>query len=89
MIPTHHRRNYDATDDLLNDLDCLLVALDALEDAAPSQEGTRESNAAYAMRRMALDKIREIQKARAREWAGLGGSSDNLTDAEIAEARGL
>lgn len=88
MIPIHQRRNHEKTDDLLNDLDCILVALDALEDAMPRREATRETNAAHAMRRMALDKIKEIEAARSAEWVGLGGKSDRLSDAEKAEATG-
>lgn len=84
MIPKHQRRNYEKTDDLINDLDCILTALDALEEAAP----TRETNAAHAMRRMALDKIKEIEIAHSAEWVGLGGKSDRLSDAEKAEATG-
>lgn len=88
MIPKHQRRNYEATSDLLNDLDCILVALDALEEAIPDREATRETNAAVKMRYLALDKIKEIEKARAAEWVGIGGRSENLSKAEIATARG-
>tara|TARA_R110002124_G_scaffold11597_18_gene55385 strand:- start:47963 stop:48232 length:270 start_codon:yes stop_codon:yes gene_type:complete len=88
MIPVHQRRNYEKTDDLLNDLNCILVALDALSDVIPSQEATPETNAVAAMLRMAREKVEEIENARSFEWVGLGGASDKLTDAEIAEASG-
>lgn len=50
MIPLNLRRNHERTDDLLNDLDCILVALEALEDLAPDRKATRETNAACKMR---------------------------------------
>lgn len=88
MILKHHRRNHEATDELLNDLDCILVALEALEEAAPMREATPETNAAANMRNLARAKIKEIEKARSMEWTGLGGLSDRLSKAEVAQARG-
>lgn len=88
MILKHHRRNHEATGDLLNDLDCILVALEALEEAAPMREATPETNAAAKMRDLAREKIKEIEKSRSMEWVGIGGRSETLSKAELAEARG-
>lgn len=88
MIPLHLRRNFEATDDLFNDLKCLLVALEAVEDLIPANTASRESNAACTLRQMAQAKIVEIEKSRAVEWAGIGGETAQLTAAERAEARG-
>lgn len=88
MVPEHQRKNYDRTGDLINALDCILVALDTLEQAVAPREATRESNAAAKMLDLALDKIKEIEKARSMEWVGIGGRSDTLTEAEVAQARG-
>ena len=86
MIPTHQRRNHETTDDLLDELEYILVAVDVLADATRDQQETREIYCAIAMLRMAFDKINEIKSARAAEWVGTGGASYCLSDAEKAEA---
>lgn len=88
MIPKHQSRNYEKTDDLLNDMSVLLTALETVHDAIPLMEATCETNAAAGLMRMVMEKFEEIEDARSAEWVGLGGKSDRLSDAEKAEATG-
>lgn len=88
MIPKHQRHNYERTNELLNDLDCLMIAMNELQDLAGNRDDMRLHNAAYAMRYMAMEKFLEVEKSRQAEWVGLGGKSPELTDAETAAARG-
>ena len=87
MIPQNQRLNHEHTDDLINDLDCLLVALDLLRDSITDATPSREANAVGGLLNMTLAKFSEIAKARAMEWVGIGGFSGIPTESEVAQAR--
>ncbi len=86
-IPNHIRHNYEHTDDLLNHLRAHLVALDHLADAAIPTTSDPTADALLVVIHSAQEKLREIERARMKEWVGLGGSTETLTDEEAAQAR--
>ena len=85
--PDHVRRNHEATEDKLADLGALLIAADHMVSNAEIPL-TPETDAFFVLLRMAQDTHRAARRAHLVEWAGMGGFTGHLTEAEIAAARG-
>lgn len=84
MIPDHQRKNYERTDEHINELNALLVAIDTLNDLDPKNADRVWT---IALTRMARDKLETIERQRQMEWVGLGGSSFGLNEEEIAASK--
>lgn len=92
-IPRHVRDNYERTDDALHEIHGLTLALDIAMDQITDEGSMLDSNsraniAKDVVIRILLEKLQDIHKLRSMEWLGQGGESTNLTDDEIAVARG-
>ena len=80
-VPAHQRENHEQTDGTLYNFNLLFrAAMRALDDDMGSE--------AHDLMIMARDLMEEVQRDRAIEWAGLGGTSPSLTAEETATARG-
>ncbi|WP_101067278.1 hypothetical protein [Roseovarius salinarum] len=88
-IPSHVRRNYEATDKGLNELRGLLLACDHLAEAATVHSADPASDALMVLLELTHQKLRQVEHARTAAWVGLGGSSTRLTEQETAAARGV
>jgi hypothetical protein len=88
-IPRHQRDTHERTDERLNEIRGILVAAQLLaEEKRAHVAGTPEEDALHVMHNLALAKLAELDRTRAAEWAALGGSTERLTEEEIAAARG-
>lgn len=88
-VPQHLRENYDRTDNALHAVHGLAACLDLLSlNGATPKEGSKEELAQITVINLLLEKLREVERVRCFEWAGIGGNTDYLTADEIALARG-
>lgn len=88
-FPSHARANFERTDDLLREIKGITFAFDALHDAQPTPDpASYAALAKEALLRVLLERMGQIDRVRAMEWAGQGGKTEMLTAEEIAVARG-
>lgn len=88
-IESHHRDNYENTDSRICTIESLVTALEVMRDQYPHAElNSREGIAMGALMNLLTDQFQELHRLRLMEWAGLGGNTEQLTEAEIAQARG-
>lgn len=88
-FPTHSRANFERTDDLLHEIKGITFAFDVLHDADPAPDpASKMTLAKDVLLRVLLERLDQIDRVRAMEWAGQGGKSELLTADEIAAARG-
>ena len=89
MIAQHHRDNHERTAEALYRLEGLLIALDIVFDELPVlHTNSRETSAIRTLHEQIMEIVEQAKRAQRMNWVGLGGKSDLLTDAEIAEAIG-
>jgi hypothetical protein len=86
-IPQHIRDNFEETDNRLHQMHGMLVAVEHMAEAVNPPVST-ESEALFVLLQALRLKLAETNKAHMTEWAGLGGSTETLTETEIAAARG-
>ena len=86
MIPRNQSLNHERTEDRLFKLQALMVAAHELRELP---ETYPERKHAETLGLMALDMIEQVLRAHLMEWVGLGGNTEELTEAEIAEAKGV
>ena len=87
MIARHHRDNHERVDAALYQVQGLIEALEAAYDEHRGLGGNdRASRVIRVLRDQAEAALEKVQRAHDMEWIGVGGRSDNLTEAEIAEA---
>lgn len=86
-IANHIRHNFEQTEECIYQLRSLLLALDHMAEAV-NPPASPESEALFVLIAMAQAKHRELQKAHNAEWVGHGGEALDLSEAEIAFARG-
>ena len=85
MIPKHQRENYERTDHLLGEVNALLVTI---EEISYASDGGKAHEFVETLLRMAVKKMEAAVRSHSMEWVGLGGTSHDLTEAEITEAAG-
>ena len=87
VIPKHVRHNFEKTEESIYQLRALLLALDHMAEAA-NPPASPESDALFVLITTTQAKLRALRKAHSAEWAGHGGETSDLSEAEIAAARG-
>lgn len=73
-VPDDQRAAYEATDDALNDLSGLLVALDLMIDSWVPDSADRHRNALNVMIEQSQKKLADITALRDAEWRSIGGN---------------
>lgn len=87
MIPAHQRANHERTDDKLYFVRGLFYALTVLhEENECPPPASNAANSKFVLIRLIDEMLEDVKRVRAMEWAGLGGNSTLLTEADRAEA---
>ena len=88
-MSSFQRENYERTDHILVDLKGLIEVLDDVIDGISHlSSNNRDTLMVRALISALQAEAERAQKAHSMEWAGFGGTAPDLTDAEIAEAKG-
>ena len=85
-IPKHHRQNHENTTSQLLDLSGIIMSLEYI--VYENTDNSRISSMASTLIRLAEDKMKQVERSHAKEWVGLGGTSDELSHEEVAAAKG-
>lgn len=89
-VQPHHRKNYERTDEALNEIRALITAYTYIWEQSPTMHADDPLLEAKAhLRNLIADRAEDLCRLHSMEWVGLGGVAFGLTEDEVAEASAL